>query len=437
MNGDFSLAYQVFGDGELELMLITGWVLPMELVWDDPAYVRFLERLASFSRVLLWDKRGTGLSDRLAPGELPTVEERMADLTAVLDAAGFRRPAILGLSEGAILGCLFAATHPERVRSLALYGGWARTLAAPDYPWGDSTDFHQRLIRRMREHWGDAGPLLRYWAPELQDDEPLRAWWSRALRLGASPTAAVRWLDMMADVDIREVLPSIHVPTLVMHRRGDVIVPVGNGRYLAAHVPNARYVELPGANHLWWVGDHEQLLDPLERFLTGAATPPPPPERVLTTILFTDIVASTQRASMLGDRRWRDLLAQHDAAVRSELRRAGGREIKSTGDGFLACFDGPTRAVRCAAAIREAVSGLGLEVRIGVHTGECELIGDDVAGIAVHIGARICGLAGPGEILVSRTVTDLVAGSGLRFETRGAQELAGVPGRVSLLSLAS
>jgi class 3 adenylate cyclase len=407
----------------------------MELAWDDPAYVRFLERLGSFGRVLLWDKRGTGLSDRFAPGDLPTLAERMTDLVAVIDAAGFERPALFGLSEGAALSCLFAATHPERTRALALYGGWARTISAPDYPWGATPEAFERFIEGVRARWADAAPLLRLWAAEMQDDPALRAWWTRALHLGASPAAGVQWLGLTRDLDIRDVLPSIRVPTLVLHRGGDPIIPVGNGRYFADHIPGAEYVEIPGANHLWWVGDHEQLLEPVQRFLTGSV-PAPAAERVLLTVLFTDIVDSTRRAAELGDRRWRFLQAQHDRAVRSQIAHHDGREVNTTGDGFLATFDGPTRAVRCAAAIRDSLAALGIDVRAGLHTGECELAGDDIGGIAVNIGARVCALAGPGEVLVSRTVTDLVAGSGLEFEPRGEHELAGLPGSFTLLALA-
>jgi DNA-binding SARP family transcriptional activator/class 3 adenylate cyclase len=435
MNGDVSLGYQVFGEGELELVVTTGWVLPMELSWDDPAYVRFLERLGSFSRVLLWDKRGTGLSDRFAPDQLPTLEQRTTDLLAVIDAAGFRRPALFGLSEGAGLSCLFAAAHPERTRALALYGGWARTMSAPDYPWGTTPEAFDAFLDLVRGTWADAAPLLDFWAADAHDDTALRAWWTRALHLGASPAAAVQWLRLVFDLDIRDILPSLRVPTLVVHRSGDPIIPVANGRYFADHIPSAEFVELPGANHLWWVGDHDQLLEPVQRFLTGSV-PAPAAERVLLTVLFTDIVGSTRRSSQLGDRRWNFLQAQHDRAVRSEVARHGGREIKTMGDGFLATFDGPTRAVRCAAAIRDSVAALGLDVRAGLHTGECELVGDDIAGIAVNIGARVCALAGPGEVLVSRTVTDLVAGSGLEFEPRGDHELAGLPGTFTLHALA-
>jgi DNA-binding SARP family transcriptional activator/class 3 adenylate cyclase len=433
-NGDVSLGYQVFGDGELELLVTTGWVLPMELAWDDPVYVRFLERLGSFARVLLWDKRGTGLSDRFVPGELPSLEERMTDLLAVMDAAGFERPALFGLSEGAPMSAMFAASHPDRTRALALYGGWARTISAPDYPWGDSPEAFAELVDTVSASWADAAPLLRFWAADSQHDVALRAWWTRALHLGASPAAALQWLRLMVDHDIRDILPSIDVPTLVLHRGGDPIVPVGNGRYFADHIPGARWIELPGADHLWWVGDHEQLLEPVQEFLTGAA-PAPAPERVLLTVMFTDIVDSTRRASELGDRGWRFVQSQHDRAVRSEIARHNGRVIKTLGDGFLATFDGPTRAVRCAAAIRDSVAAVGVDVRAGLHTGEVELVGDDIAGIAVNIAARVCALAGAGEVLVSRTVTDLVAGSGLNFETRGEHELAGLQGTFMLLAL--
>ena len=433
-NGDVSLGYQVFGDGELELVLTTGWVLPMELAWDDPAYVRFLERLGSFSRVLLWDKRGTGLSDRFAPDDLPSLEDRIIDLLAVMDAAGFERPALFGLSEGSQLSALFGARHPERTRSLALYGGWARTIRARDYPWGVTREQFDRFVDAVAETWGDPAPLLSLWAADAQHEKALRAWWTRALHLGASPTAAVQWLRLTIDHDIRDALPSIRVPVLLMHRGDDPIVPVGHARYLADQIPNAEYIELPGANHLWWVGDHEQILEPVQRFLTGSV-PAPAPERVLLTVLFTDIVDSTRRAAELGDRRWRFLESQHHRAVRSEIARHHGREIKTMGDGFLATFDGPTRAVRCAAAIRDAVAAIGLDVRAGLHTGECELVGDDIAGIAVNIGARVCALAGPAEVLVSRTVVDLVAGSGLEFEPRGERDLAGVPGTFALFAL--
>lgn len=424
-NGDLSLAYQVFGRGERELLLVTGWVLPMELAWDDPGYAAFLARLGERFRVLLWDKRGTGLSDRLPPGELPSVEERMTDLTAVMDAAGFERPDVLGLSEGAVLACVLAASHPERTRSLTLYGGWARTIAHDDYPWGATAEQHQRLVGLVREHWGDAARLLRYWAPDSQHDAQLRAWWARALRLGASPTAAVQWLRMMADFDIRSVLPSIRVPALVLHRVGDVIVPAGNGRYLARRIPGAEYVELPGADHLWWRGDRDALLDAVERFLD--ATPRPAiPDTVLATLVRIELPRDGAREAD----------GKADGALLAELERQRGRVVAADGRTVVAAFDGPTRAVRCAAAIRDELAAGGAGVRVGVHAGECELVGDGLRGTAVDVVARIAALAAPGEILVSRTVTELVAGSGLRFRARDERAPADERGPIALLALA-
>jgi DNA-binding SARP family transcriptional activator/pimeloyl-ACP methyl ester carboxylesterase len=392
INGGISLAYQVFGSGDIDLLLITGWVLPMELFWDDPAYVRFLERIASFSRVIMWDKRGTGQSDRLSPGKSPTLEERMGDLAVVLDAVGSERCAIFGISEAVMLSALFAAAHPERVRSLVLYGGFARGMSAPDFPWGPTFERFEWFLERVQEGWADPASLLRYWAPSKQDDPTLRAWWARSLRFGASPTAAAQWLRMTAETDIRDVLPSIRVPTLVLHPEGDRIIKSENGRYIAEHIPGAEYVGLPGEDHLWWVGDQEPLLTAVERFVTGASVPPAP-ERVLATVLFAD---------------------RGDRAVSEQVAAFGGRELERGRDGLLASFDGPTRAIRCALAIRAATH----DIRTGVHTGECVLANGGLAGIAVDVCARIGALAEPGEILVSRTVTDLVAGSELRFARR-------------------
>ena len=388
-NGGISLAYQVLGSGDIDLLLVTGWVLPMELFWDDPAYVRFLDRLASYCRVIMSDKRGTGQSDRLPPGRTPTLEERMGDLAVVLDAVRSERSAIFGISEGVMLTSLFAAAHPERTRALILYGGFARGTAAPDFPFGPSFEQFERFLERVQEGWADPAQLLRFWAPSKQHDPRLRAWWARSLRFGASPTAAAQWLRMTADTDIRDVLPSIRVPTLVLHPRDDRIIASRNGRYIAEHIPNAEYVELPGEDHLWWVGDQEPLLSAIESFLAGASAPRAP-ERVLATVLFAD---------------------PHHQAVREQVAAFGGREIESSADGVLASFDGPTRAIRCAIAIRAAAQ----EIRAGVHTGECELSDGALAGRAVAVCSQIGALAKPGEILVSRTVTDLVAGSELRF----------------------
>ena len=424
-NGEISLAYQVVGNGELAVLLATGWVLPMESIWEDAAYVRFVERLAASFRVILWDKRGTGLSDRVPVDRLPTLEERMDDVRAVLDASGTERAAIVGLSEGSVLCALFAAAHPERVEALVLYGGWARTIGDDGYPWMPGRAAFDRFERDVRRSWADMGPFLELWAPSMQHDPSMRSWWTRALHQGASPASAVAWLRMLRDFDIDDVLPSIRTPTLVLHRAHDRIIPVGNGRRLAERIPAARYVELPGRDHLWWVGDQDALLREIELFL-GTAPAPREADRVLATVLFTDIVDSTRMAADMGDRRWRDLVASHDAIVRATLARFRGTEVKTLGDGFLATFDGPARAIRCAVAIRQALRPLGIAIRAGLHTGEVEVAGDDVHGIAVVIAARVAAAAAPGEVVVSRTVRDLVAGSGLAFDPRGAHELKGL-----------
>lgn len=435
-NGEISLAYQVLGDGPITLLLVTGWVLPMEAIWDDPAYVRFVERLASSFRVILWDKRGTGLSDRVAVDRLPTLEQRMDDIGAVLDAAGAERAAIAGMSEGSVLAALFGAAHPERTRALVLYGGWGCTVGDEDYRGMPGRRRFDEFAAEVQRSWDDMSAFLALWAPTHEHDPAVREWWTRALHRGASPASAVAWLRMLADFDLRGVVGAIHTPTLVLHRAGDRMITVENGRWLAARIPGAEYVELAGDDHLWWLGDQDALLDEVERFLVGAP-PAREPDRVLATVLFTDIVDSTQRAAELGDRRWRDLMARHDAIVRDRLARFRGREVKTLGDGFLSTFDGPARAIRCAAAIRDAVLGLGLELRAGLHTGEVDVVDDDVHGIAVAIAARVASTAGPGEVIVSRTVRDLVAGSGIAFEDRGTHDLRGVADDWQLYALAA
>ena len=435
-NGEISLAYQVLGDGPTTLLLVTGWVLPMEAIWEDPAYVRFVERLASSFRVILWDKRGTGLSDRVAVDRLPTLEERMDDIGAVLDAAGAERAAIAGLSEGAVLAALFGAAHPERTRALTLYGGWGCTVGDESYRAMPGRERFEEFAADVQRSWDDMGSFLALWAPTYEHDPAVREWWTRALHRGASPASAVAWLRMLVGFDIRGVVGAIHTPTLVLHRAGDRMIAVENGRWLAANIPGAEYVELAGDDHLWWLGDQDALLDEVERFLVGTA-PPREPDRVLATVLFTDIVDSTRRATELGDRRWRDLMARHEAIVRDRLARFRGHEVKTLGDGFLSRFDGPARAIRCAAAIRDAVLPLGLELRAGLHTGEVEVVEDDVHGIAVAIAARVAATAAPGEVIVSRTVRDLVAGSGIEFEDRGTHDLRGVADDWHLYALAS
>jgi class 3 adenylate cyclase len=422
-SGEIYIAYQVVGDGPLDLMLVPGFVSHLEYRWEDPGLARMLGRLASFSRLITFDKRGTGLSDRTAG--LDTLEQRMDDVRAVMDAVSSERAALFGYSEGGPMSALFAATYPERTVALVLYGTYARRAWAPDYPWGRTPEEWQRLVETIRTEWG--GPMgITTWGPSVAADERFRRWWATYLRLAASPGAAIAIQQMNMEIDVRHVLPVIRVPTLIVHRTGDRMARAGQARYMAEQIPGAKYVELPGDDHIPWVGDADAIVDEVEEFLTGAR-PGAEPDRVLATVLFTDVVGSTERAAELGDRRWRDLLDSHHAVVRKELSRFRGREVSTAGDGFLATFDGPARAIRCAGAITEAVKPLGLEVRAGLHTGEIELMGDDVAGLAVHIAARVAASAGPGETLASSTVKDLVAGSGIRFVDRGPHTLKGIP----------
>ena len=431
--GNVHIAYQVIGDGPSDLLYIPGFVSHLEVSWEQPAFERFVRRLASFSRVILVEKRGTGLSDPVPLDALPTLEQRMDDLRAVLDEVGSERPALLGVSEGAALSILFAATHPERTRAMVLYGGWARTLRGPDYPWGQPEERFEQVVASTEAGWGRA-LAIDLIAPSYAHDQEFRRWWSRWERLAASPAMAAALVRLAFQGDVREILPALRVPTLILHRSGDLWVPVEHSRYLGERIPGARFVELPGADHTPWLGDQDALLEEIEHFLTGR-WPVPDPDRILATVLFTDIVGSTDRAAELGDRRWKELLGEHDRIVRRQLERFRGREVHTTGDGFLATFDGPARAVRCAEAIREGLRAREIEIRAGIHTGEIELIGDDVGGIAVHIGARVMAMAGPGDILASSTVKDLVAGSGITFEDRGVHDLKGVPGEWRLFAV--
>ncbi|HXF31604.1 MAG TPA: adenylate/guanylate cyclase domain-containing protein [Solirubrobacterales bacterium] len=426
-----SIAYQVHGEGPLDLVFVPGFVSHVELYWEEPSVARFFRRLASFSRLVLFDKRGQGLSDR--PGRPPTLEESMDDLGAVMDAAGCERPAIFGISEGGPMSALFAASHPERVSSMVLYGTFPRIVKAPDFAQGVRGAALDDLYESLKREWG--GPVaIDLWAPSVTDDPEFRRWWSRLLRQGTSPAGAIALIELYREIDVREVLSAIDVPALVLHRRDDRVVPVRQGEYLAEKIPGARYVELRGADHLAMIGDQDELLDEVEEFLLGSRRAHEP-ERALATVLFTDIVASTERAGELGDRRWRDLLERHDAVVRRQLGLYRGREVKTMGDGFLATFDGPTRAIRCACAIRDELARIGIEVRAGIHTGEVELIGDDVGGMAVNIGARIGALADAGEVRVSGTVKELVVGSGLEFAPRGTHTLKGAPGEWDLFAV--
>ena len=421
-SGDVSIAYQVVGEGPVDLVLVPGFVSHLDLDWADPQHAHFLRRLASFSRLIRIDKRGTGLSDR--PGGLPDLETRMGDVRAVMDAAGSERAALFGYSEGGPMCVLFAATYPEMTTALTLYGTYAKRRDPEDeYPWAPTWETRQRYAKQVEEDWGWEADMHRM-CPGA--DEAMARWWAARARAAASPSAARDLILMNSLIDVRHVLPTVQAPTLVLHRTGDLDSRVDEGRYVAEHIPGARFVELPGDDHVPWI-DADQVVDEIEEFLTGAR-PAPVPDRVLATVLFTDIVGSTQRAVELGDRRWRDLLEAHNEAVRAQLERFRGEEVDTAGDGFLATFDGPARAVRAACAIQESVRRLGLELRAGLHTGECELANGKVRGIAVHTGARVAALAEPGEVLVSSTVRDLVAGSGIAFEERGEHELKGVPG---------
>jgi class 3 adenylate cyclase len=433
-SGDVHIAFQVVGEGAQSLVLVPGWVSHIEYAWEDASFSRFLRRLASFSRLILLDRRGTGLSDRV--NDLPTLEQRMDDVRAVMDATGTERAALFGISEGGPMTLMFAASYPARTSALVLYGTFARLLLAPDYPIGLPPEALDDFLERIEESWGTGAISAELFAPSMAGDEAFRRSWARFERLAVSPAGIKALLGMLRETDARHTLPVIRVPTLIVQRAGDRVARVGGARYIALGIQGAKYVELPGPDHMPWVGDADALLDEVEEFLTGARRGPEP-DRVLATVMFTDIVGATERAVALGDRRWRDLLDRHHALIRQQLARFRGREIDTAGDGFLAAFDGPARGVRCAAAIVREARHLGLEIRAGLHTGECEILGDKLSGVAVHTGARVAALAGPGEVLVSSTVRDLVAGSGLAFEDRGSATLKGLPGEWRLYAVAS
>ena len=429
-----SIAYQVVGEGPVDLVLVPGFVTHVELFWELPPVARFVKRIRAFSRVLLFDKRGTGLSDPVS--EVPTLEQRIDDVRAVMDSAGSERAVLFGISEGGAMSALFAATHPARVTALVLYGAMARTTEAPDYPWASPADaLRESAAEFIAPYWGQRGEVMaELFAPTTVDGNPdTFEMLARVQRSSASPAMVQQIFEMFLDVDVRAVLPTIQVPTLVLHRRGDRVVNWRAGKDLAARIPGARYVELTGIDHLPWAGDTDAVVGEVEEFVTGARSLPEP-DRVLATVMFTDIVGSTERAAELGDARWRELLASHQAAIRHELARFRGREVKTLGDGCLAMFDGPARAVRCGQSITEAARSLGLEVRVGVHCGEVELIGDDVGGIAVHIASRVSALATAGEVLASSTVRDLVVGSGIRFVDCGPKRLRGIEGEWRLFA---
>jgi class 3 adenylate cyclase len=431
--GDDHIAYQVVGDGPIDVLLVSEWASHVEFQWEEPRSATFLERLSSFSRLILFDKRGIGLSDPLPPTDTVGLEPWMDDVTAVLDAVASEACALVGTGAGGPMTMLYAASHPERTSGLVLCNTAARFVQAPGYPIGIEPDLVDDAVAWTRDTWGEAA-IFSTIAPSLAGSSSEREFQARLSRLAASPGVAGAMQELLLHLDMRAVLSTIRVPTLVLHRRGDRLIDVEHGRYLASQIPGAKYVELPGEDHLVYAGDDDQLLGELQPFLTG--TPAElEADRILATVLFTDIVGSTNRAAELGDRRWRALLDRHDAVVRRELRRFRGNEVDTAGDGFFATFDGPARALRCASAIRDAVRELDLEVRIGVHTGEVEVRGDNYSGIGVHIGARVGAQAQGGEVLVTRTVVDLVAGSGIQFEDRGTAHLKGVPGEWQLAAV--
>jgi class 3 adenylate cyclase len=429
------IAFQVIGDERINVVFVGDWWNHVEWQWEEPHHARFLTRLASFSRLILFDKRGTGLSDPVRLDELPSLERWMDDVTAVIDAAGADQVAVVAHGAGGPMATLFAATYPERVSGLVLISTFATLGRHDDYPAGLPPQIADITLEWLTGGWG-TGATLDALGPSAAGDTALREWLGRFQRLSASPGVAAAMMRWILRLDVRDVLGAVRVPTLVVQRKDDEFVRREHGRYLAEHVRSARLVELPGRDYLYFVGDSEALLDEIQEFLTGVREAPDP-DRVLATVMFTDIVASTERAAALGDRAWRDLVERHHAAVRHQLNRFRGREVDTAGDGFFATFDGPARAIRCSEAIHDAVRDLGIEVRIGLHTGECELFDDKVSGMAVNIGARVGSRAGSGEILVSRTVVDLVAGAGIEFADRGMHVLKGVPGEWQLFAVAT
>jgi class 3 adenylate cyclase len=430
-SGDLHIAYQVVGEGPVDLVYVPTWISQVEHYWEEPGIARYFERLASFSRLIMFDRRGSGLSDPVL--RAPTLEEQMDDVVAVMDAAGSEQAAVFAQLEGGAMAALFAATHPERTSSLILYEAQPRMSWAPDYDWAVRPE---QRDRRLADTWGDGSRVLGL-APKSSSNPRLRQWFARLERLAASPGTAAKFMLMNAQVDVRAVLPSISVPTLVLHRAGDTFIDRRHSLYLTEHIPDARYVEIPGDEALTFGADTQLLLDEIEEFLTGHRHAGDA-ERILATVMFSDVVDSTSRAAELGDSRWREELASLENAVGRELARFRGRAIKTMGDGLLATFDGPARAIRCAISIRNAARAqFGLEIRSGLHTGEVEVVGRDIAGIAVHICARVTACAAPNEVLVSGTVKDLVVGSGLRFEDHGERELRGVPGMWRLWAVAS
>lgn len=424
-SGDGSVAYQVSGDGPIDVVLALGFVTHLELQMESPPMADFVRRLASFSRLIRFDKRGCGLSDPI--DEVQPLEERADDVLAVMDAVGSERAAIIGVSEGGPMSALIAATHPDRISELILFGAMARTTSADDYPWALPAEaYRESAMEFILPHWGrDSTGIVELFTPSLAGNPEAVEFSARLERMAASPAMIMKLQEMYLDTDVRAILPAIHVPTLVMHREHDRVVNRRAGQAMAEQIPNARYVEFEGRDHTPWTGDVEAVIGEIEEFLTGSRSAPEP-DRALATVMFTDIVGSTARASQMGDGKWRELLTTHDSTVGEQITRFRGRKVKSLGDGYLATFDGPARAIECGRAITQATAEQGVDVRVGIHSGEVELIGEDVGGIAVHIAARVGALAGASEVLVSSTVKELVVGSGIAFTDRGSHELKGV-----------
>ncbi len=431
-SGELNIAYQVFGTGAVNLVLIPGWASNVENIWTLSAFASFADKLAQFARVILLDRRGTGLSDPVV--NPPTLEERMDDVRAVIDAAGWERAAILGISEGGPMAMMFAATYPHRVPALVLYGTFARFSRADDYPHGYPAKVNEQWVAGLEATWG-TGELSRSFAPSSAADAAAMRNLARLERMAMSPGTARKLFGLLTQTDVRHVLAAIRVPTLILHRVGDQPVRVGHARYLAERIAGAKYVELAGDDHLPFVGNVDAMLDEVREFLTGERASPDS-DRILTTILFCDIVDSTQRATELGDREWKQLLSRFYVLVDEKLHHFRGRKLDTAGDGLFAAFDGPARAVRCGMALAEGVASLGVRLRVGVHTGECEVLGEKYSGIAVHLGARVASAAEPGQVLVSSTVKDLVVGSGLHFEDLGPRTLKGVPDPWRLFAVA-
>jgi pimeloyl-ACP methyl ester carboxylesterase/DNA-binding CsgD family transcriptional regulator/class 3 adenylate cyclase len=429
-SGDVNIAYQVVGEGPLDLVFVLGWVSHLAFVWELPALATFLKRLASFSRLILFDKRGCGMSDRVHP--LPTLEERMDDVRAVLDAVGSERAAVMGISEGGVMSALFAATYPERTVGLVIDGSYPSALRRPGYPWGQTEEGFERVAARVRDVWGTGFGMDRY-APTQVDNPEVARWWGNFTQMSASPGDAEDLLRMNTQIDIRDILPAIRVPTLIVHARGDTVAPIEAGRYFAEHIPGARLLELDSSDHWPYFGDADLVIAEIQEFLTGARSGPAP-ESMLATVLCTNVAQAGAHAIWLGDKRWNELVDRHHAVVRKALARYRGHEVEAGERGVTAVFDGTARAIRCALEVRDELLDLGLRIRAGLHAGECEVAGGRPRGVALHIASAVMAAAQPDEVLVSGTVKDLVVGSGLEFADRGSREFAGVPGSWSLFA---